>query len=57
MKFLELLVLLLMIIRLVAHSDFLLPDLPLELAVHRHAHPTYRLRALLLEDAAHVVEQ
>ena len=48
---------LLVIVRLVAHSDLLLPDLPTELAVHRCPHPNHRLGALLLEDTPHVIEE
>ena len=51
------LLLVLMVIRLVAHGDLLLPDLPPELAIHCDPHPGHGMWVLLLEDAAHVVEE
>ena len=52
----ELLDLLLMVVRLVAHGDFLLSDFSSQLTVHK-GDPAARRRGLLLEDAAHVVEE
>ena len=46
-----------MVVRPVAHGDFLLPDFPPEFAVHRYPHPCGGWLALFLEDAAHVVEE
>ena len=46
-----------MVVRLVAHGDLFLPDFASELAVHSHPHPSGGRLTLLLEDAAHVVEE
>ncbi len=46
-----------MIVRPMPHGDFLLPDLPPELAVHRHANTGRGVGTLLLEDAPHVVQE
>ena len=45
-----------MVVGLVAHGDLLLSDLSPQLAVHK-GDPTAGRRGLLLEDAAHVVEE
>ena len=46
-----------MIVRLVAHGDFLFSDFLLELAVHFHPHTAGGRLALLPEDVPHVVEE
>lgn len=46
-----------MVIRLVAHRNFLLLDLPPEFSIHLLAYWDGRRYRVVLEDPAHVVEQ
>ena len=48
--------LLLVIVRFVAHSDFLFPDLLPQLAVHKR-NPTTRRWGLFLKNTSHVMEE